>query len=151
MKNPVTKNSKITDFRSKDVQKINSKVANESLLTISPETTESATINDKIKPQTLTETPPSIINTATPAPVHKEVKQKIITENDILVGLYQRRDLLQLSQSDRKEITTRQETLRKYKADLKSEVLCVQEEKGYSFCYVTGERGKGLLLRPIMR
>ena len=124
----VTKKSKITDFRSKDVQKINSKVASESLPTISQETTESATINDKVNPQPLTETPPSIINTATPMPAHKEVKQKIITENDILVGLYQRRDLLQLSQS--KEITARQATLRKYKADLKSEVLCVQEEKG---------------------
>ena len=44
----LTKKSKMTDFLSKDVQKIKSKVANESLPTISQETTESVTINDKI-------------------------------------------------------------------------------------------------------
>ena len=42
-----TKKSKITDFWSKAVQKIKSKVANESLPTIYQETTESVTTNDK--------------------------------------------------------------------------------------------------------
>ena len=42
-----TKKSKITDFWSKAVQKIKSKVANESLPTMYQETTESVTINDK--------------------------------------------------------------------------------------------------------
>ena len=35
------------------------------------------------------------------------------------MGLYRKRDLGKLSQSDRKEITSREATLRKYKADLK--------------------------------
>ena len=40
-----------------------------------------------------------------------EVKQKFNTKNDILVGLYQKRDLGQLSQSDHKEITSREAML----------------------------------------
>ena len=47
------------------------------------------------------------------------MKQKINIENDILVGLCQKRDLGQLSQSDLKEITSREATLRMYKAKLK--------------------------------
>ena len=45
----------MTDFWSKTVQKIKSKVANESLETISQETTESVTLNDETKnePSTL--------------------------------------------------------------------------------------------------
>ena len=64
-------------------------MAKQSLPTISQETTESVTINDKINPQPSTETP-SLTNTATPTPAQKEVKQKIITENEILVGVYKR-------------------------------------------------------------
>ena len=50
------------DFWSKAVQKIKSKVTYESLSTISQETTESVTINDKTNPQPSTETPPSTTN-----------------------------------------------------------------------------------------
>ena len=56
----------MTDFWSKAIQKIKSKVANGSLPTISQETTESVTINDKTNPQTSTETPPSTTNTTAP-------------------------------------------------------------------------------------
>ena len=52
----------MTDFWSKAVQKIKSKVTYESLSTISQETTESVTINDKTNPQPSTETPPSTTN-----------------------------------------------------------------------------------------
>ena len=56
----------MTDFWSKAIQKIKSKVAKGSLPTISQETTESVTINDKTNPQTSTETPPSTTNTTAP-------------------------------------------------------------------------------------
>ena len=87
------KKSKMADFWSKAVQKIKSKVVNESLPTISKETTKSATINDKTTTQPSTETPPSTTNTAAPISAQEKVKQKINTENDILVGLYRKRDL----------------------------------------------------------
>ena len=45
-----TKKSEMTDFWIKAIQKIKSKVANESFPTISQETTESVTINEKTKP-----------------------------------------------------------------------------------------------------
>ena len=63
------------DFWSKAVQKINPKVANESLPTISQETTKSGTINDKTNPQPLTVTPPSNTKTATLIPAQEEVKK----------------------------------------------------------------------------
>ena len=66
-------------------------MTNESLPTISQETTES--VNDKTNPQTSTEIPYSTTNTVAPSPVQEEVKQTINTENDILVGLYRKRDL----------------------------------------------------------
>ena len=77
----------------KGVEKIKSKVVNESLSIISEETTESVTINDKTNPPLSTETPPSTTNTATPTPAQDEVTKKINTKNDILVGLYRKRDL----------------------------------------------------------
>ena len=114
----------MTNFWSKAVQKIKSKVANESLPTISQETI------DKTNPQPSTETPPFTTSTAAPTPAQEEVKQKINTGKDILVGFDRKRDLWQLTQSDRKEITSRKSTLRKYKADLKPEVLCVRGRGG---------------------
>ena len=85
-----TKKSKMTDFCSKAIEKIKSKVANESLPTISHETTESVNINDKTNPQPSTEAPPSTTKTAAPTPHQEEVKQKINAKNDILVGLYRK-------------------------------------------------------------
>ena len=111
-----TKKSKMNDFWSKAVQKNN--LTNESLPTISQETTERVSINDKTNPQPSKETPPTN-NTAAPTPAQEEIKQKINTENDILVGLYRKWDVEQLSLSDSKEITAREATLRKYKANLK--------------------------------
>ena len=75
------------------------------------------TLNPRLK------TPPPTTNTAAVTPAQEEVK-KINTENDMLVGLYRKRDLWQLAQSDHKEIASRGATLRKYKADVKPEVLC---------------------------
>ena len=72
---------------------LRSKVENESLPTISQETSESVTINDKTNPQPSTETPPSTTNTVAPTPAQEEVKQKINNENDVLVALYRKRDL----------------------------------------------------------
>ena len=77
------------------------------------------TLNDKNNPQPSTETPPSTTNPAALTPSQEKVKQKINIENDILAGLYRKRDLGQLSQSDRKEITSRETTLKKYKSELK--------------------------------
>ena len=79
----------MTDFWSKAVQKKKSKVVNESLPTISQETNERVTINYKSNSQPLTETPVSTTNTAA---AQEEVKRKINTENDILVGLFRKRD-----------------------------------------------------------
>ena len=111
-----TKKSKMNDFWSKAVQKNN--LTNESLSTISQETTERVSINDKTNPHPSKETPPTN-NTAAPTPAQEEIKQKINTENDILVGLYRKWDVEQLSLSDSKEITAREATLRKYKINLK--------------------------------
>ena len=63
-------------------------MANESLLTVSQETTESVTINDRTNPRTLTVTFSSAINTAALTTAQGEVKQKINTKNNILMGLY---------------------------------------------------------------
>ena len=64
----LTKKSKMTNFWSKSVQKIKSKVANESVPTISQETTESMTINYKTNPQPSTEASPFTTNTAVSFP-----------------------------------------------------------------------------------
>ena len=88
-------------------------MTNESLPTISQETTEIVTINDKTNPQTSTEKPPSNIITAAPTPAQEEVKQEFSNQNDIVVGLYWKQNLVQVSHSDRKEITSREAVLRK--------------------------------------
>ena len=51
------------------------------------------TINEKTNLQPSTKTPPSTTNTAAPTPAQEEVKQNINTENDMQVGLFQKRDL----------------------------------------------------------
>ena len=61
----------MTDFWSKPAQKIKPKVTNESLPTISQETTERVTINDKTNPQPATETFPSTTNTAATTPAQE--------------------------------------------------------------------------------
>ena len=76
------------------------------------EPTESVTLDDT---QSSTKTTPS----EAPTPAQEEVKRKIKIENDILVGLYRKRDMGQLSQNDRNEISLREATLKNYKADLK--------------------------------
>ena len=113
----------MTDFWSKAVQKKISKMANKSLRTISYETSENMTINDKTNPQPSTEILPSNTNTA--------VKQNVNTVNDILMGLYRKRDLGQLSQSDHAEITSREATLRKYKADLKQKEVAHKRQQKF--------------------
>ena len=86
------------------------------------EPTESVTLNDT---QSSTETTPSeaSIPSEAPTPAQEEVKRKINIENDILVGLYRKRDIGQLSQNDRNEISSREATLKKYEADLKQKEL----------------------------
>ena len=71
--------------------------------------------------QSLTETTPSEASIPSEAatPAQEEVKRKINIENDILVGLYCMRDTEQLSQNGRNGISSRNATLKKYKADLK--------------------------------
>ena len=58
-----------------------------------------------------------------PTPAQEGGKWKINFENDILVGLYRKRDIGQLSQNDQNEISSRETTLKKYKADLKQKEL----------------------------
>ena len=124
----ITKKSKMTDFWS-GVRMKRTNVAIKLPPTASQESTESSleptesvTLNDT---QFSTETTPSkaSIPYETPTPVQEEVKRKINIENDILVGLYRKRDIGQLSQNDRNEISSREATLKKYKADLKQQEL----------------------------
>ena len=68
-------------------------MTNESFSTISQGTTESVTINEKTNLQPSTKTLPSTTDTAAPTPAQEEVKQNINTENDMQVGLFQKRDL----------------------------------------------------------
>ena len=86
------------------------------------EPTECVTLNDT---QSSTETTPSeaSIPSEAPTPVQEEVKRKINMETDILVGLYRKRDIGQFSQNDRNEISSREATLKKHKADLKQNEL----------------------------
>ena len=86
----------MTEFWSAAIQKKNSKVTNETHPTTSQETTESVSIYDKNNHQLSTETP-STTNTAALTSAQEEVKQNINTENDILVDLYRKRELGQLS------------------------------------------------------
>ena len=120
--------SKITDFWS-GVRKKSTNGTIKLLPTATQESTESSveptervTLNDI---QSSTETTPSeaSIPSEAPTPAQEEVKRKINIENDILVGLYRKRDIGQLSQNDRNEISSREATLKKYKADLKQKEL----------------------------
>ena len=120
----ITKKSKMTDFWS-GVQKKSTNVtiklppsASQESTESSLEPTECVTLNDT---QSSTETAPSeaSIPSEAPTPVQEEVKRKINMETDILVGLYRKRDIGQFSQNDRNEISSREATLKKHKADLK--------------------------------
>ena len=86
------------------------------------EPTESVSLNDT---QSSTETNPSgaSIPSETSTTAQEEVKRRINIENDILVGLYCKRDVGELSQNDRKEISSREATLKKYNANLKQKKL----------------------------
>ena len=125
---PITKKSKVTDVLS-GVRKKSSNVtiklpptARQESTESSLEPTESVTLNDT---HSWTETTPSeaSIPSEVPTPAQEEVKRKIINENDILVGLYRKRDIAQLSQNDRNKISSREATLKKYKTDLKQKEL----------------------------
>ena len=124
----MTNKSKMIDICS-GVQKKSTNVTIKLPLTASQESTESSleptetvTFNDT---QSSTETTLSkaSIPSGAPTPALEEVKRKINIENDILVGLYRKRDIEQLSQNDRNEISSRESTLKKYKADLKQKKL----------------------------
>ena len=93
------------------------------------EPTESVTFNDT---QSSTKTTQS--EAPTPA---QEVKRKINFENDILVGLYRKRDMGQLSQNDRNEISSREATLKKCKADLKQKELNRKRQQKFRSCQKT--------------
>ena len=124
----MTNKSKMIDICS-GVQKKSTNVTIKLPLTASQESTESSleptetvTFNDT---QSSTETTLSkaSIPSGAPTPALEEVKRKINIENDILVGLYRKRDIGQLSQNDRNEISSREATLKKYEADLKQKEL----------------------------
>ena len=124
----ITKKSKITDFWS-GVRKKRTNVTIKLPPTVSQDSTESSleptesvTLNDT---QFSTETTPSkaSIPYETPTPVQEEVKRKINIENDILVGLYRKRDIRQFSQNDRNKISSKEATLAKYKAELKQKEI----------------------------
>ena len=94
-------------------------MANESPRTVSQETTESVTTNDKTNPRPSTGTFSSAINTAALTTAQGEVKQNINTNSNILMGLYLN------PQGD----YSREVTLTKYMKYLKPEVLCVRRGK----------------------
>ena len=58
-----------------------------------------------------------------------ELNKDINIENEILVWLYQKRDLGQASESDRKEILTRQATQKRLKKELKEEIQNASPQK----------------------
>ena len=132
----IPKKSKMTDFWS-GVQKKSTNVtiklpptASQESTESSLEPTESVTLNDT---QSSTETTPSeaSIPSEAPTPAQEEVKRKINIENDILVGLYRKRDIGQLSQNDRNEISSREATLKKYKTDLKQKELNRKQQQKF--------------------
>ena len=104
----ITKKPKMTDFWSRVRKKSTNltiklpPAASQKSTESSLEPTESVTLNDT---QSSTETTPSeaSIPSEAPTPAQEEVKRKINIENDILVGLYRKRDIEQLSQNDRNE------------------------------------------------
>ena len=132
----ITKKSKMTDFWSvvrKKIINITIKLpptASQESTESSLEPTESVTLNDT---QSSTETTPSeaSIPSEAPTPAQEEVKRKINIENDILVGLYRKRDIGQLSQNDRNEISSREATLKKYKTDLKQKELNRKQQQKF--------------------
>ena len=63
------------------------------------------------------------------APKQYELKKNSNIENKILVSLYQKRDLGQASESDCKEILTRQATLKRLKRELKEVIQNVTQQK----------------------
>ena len=110
----ITKKSKMTDLWS-GVRKKSTNVtiklpptASQESTESSLEPTESVTLNDT---QSSTETTPSeaSIPSEAPTPAQEEVKRKINIENDILVGLYRKRDI---GKNDRNEISSREATLK---------------------------------------
>ena len=124
----ITKKSKMTDFWS-GVQKKSTNVtiklpptASQESTESSLEPTESVTLNDT---QSSTETSPSgaSIPSEASTTAQEEVKRRINIENDILVRLYYKRDVGQLSQNDQNKISSREATLKKYNADLKQKKL----------------------------
>ncbi|CAM1309068.1 Uncharacterised protein g5038 [Pycnogonum litorale] len=62
-------------------------------------------------------------------PKQDELNKKINIENEILVSLYRKRDLGQASESDRKEISTRQATLQRLKKELKETIQNAARQK----------------------
>ena len=66
------------------MQRVKSKVENESLPTLTQEKTESVTINDLNNPQPSTETTLFTTNPAVHTPAQDKPKQNINTESDIL-------------------------------------------------------------------
>ena len=98
-----TKKSKLHQFWSKAItKKKSSKVINEA---VQKETIDSVTESDKTdKPQSSAE--PCHATTAV-TPAQDKVKQRINTENKMLVGLYRKQYLGQLSQRDQKEVASR--------------------------------------------
>ena len=107
----ITKKSKMTDFWSGERKKSTTvtiklpPTASHESTESSLEPTEKATLNVS---QSSTETTPSkaSIFSEAPTPAQEEVKRKINIENDILVGLYRKRDIGEFSQNDRNEISS---------------------------------------------
>ena len=62
-------------------------------------------------------------------PKQDEINKYIITENEILVSLYRKQDLGQASESDRKEISTREATLKRLKKVLKEVIQNANRQK----------------------
>ena len=62
-------------------------------------------------------------------PKQDELNKYINIENDILVSLYRKRDYGQASESDRKEILTRQATLKRLTKELKEVVQNATRQK----------------------
>ena len=118
-------------------------MANESPRTVSQETTESVTTNDKTNPRPSTGTFSSAINTAALTTAQGEVKQKINTKNNILMGLYL---------NPQGDYTKRGNAKKVQEISKARGFVCAKGERGcgVGFCYMTGGGGKGLPLSSIM-
>ena len=62
-------------------------------------------------------------------PKQDEINKQINVENEILVALYKKKELKQVTENDRKEIKTRQENLEKLKKKLNDLKLCWKRSK----------------------